>query len=376
MIDSRLTLKAAIGSAIVFVLLAVSFAIGGLRIFERSYTLSTIVDNAAGLESGDPVRVAGVNIGSVNGITRIPEDGTLEVRFSVNADTEISKASIASIRLRTLLGKKFLNLDDPGSGQMLAEGDVIPVSQTEGSTDVDTLLNAAEPTIESTDVDGINRLLGSVDRTLAGRGDQLRNVFGQLGDLAGTFGDREAELDRLITSTNQLSTVVDSRDAELRQVLDGMDLVLASLAARGSSLTSLVDQVSSLDATLSPLIAGNAAEFTELFAGVNTVSDILVRQYDRLDIALAQLPDLAERFHAISKEGSWINVYIVGLVATPFLANPIDLGSSVGGEPGETGGAPRLQLDPPQLLPSLDIGGIKIDTEDNRTIFAPEGFGQ
>ncbi len=376
MIDSRLTLKAAIGSGIVLVLLAVSVAIGGLRIFDRSYTLSTIVEDAAGLESGDPVRVAGVNIGSVNAVTRIPEEGTLEVRFNVSADTEISTSSIASIRLRTLLGKKFLNLDDPGSGPMLAAGDVIPISQTERSTDVDTLLNAAEPTIEATDVDGINRLLTSVDRTLAGRGGQLRDVFGQLGELAGTFGDREAELDRLITSTNQLASVVDTRDAELRQVLDGMDLVLSSLATRGSSLTRLVDQVSSLDATLSPLIAGNEAEFTHLFNGLNTVSDILVRQYDRLDIALSQLPDLAERFYAVTREGSWVNVYIVGVVATPFLANPVDLGSSAGGEPGETGGAPRLQLDPPQLLPSTEIGGIKIDTEDNRTIFAPEGFGE
>src|SRR3546814_15631900 len=75
----------------------------------------------------------------------------------------------------------------------------------------------------------------------------------------------------------------------------------------------------------------------------------------------------------LTSEGSWVNVYIVGVVATPFVMDPVDLGSS-SGEPGITGGPPRIWVDPPQLLPSLNVGGIEIDTGDNRTIKAPEGF--
>ena len=373
MIDSHLRLKAAIGMAIVVVLGLVAFAIGGLRIFERTYPLSVVVDDAAGLESGDPVRVAGVAVGSVTAIERIPEDGTLLVDFEVDSGTEISEASIASIRLRTLLGKKYLDISDPGTGAPLAEGDVIPVSQTGVSTDVDTLLNAAEPTIEQTDVESINGVLASVDRTLAGRGEQLRDVFVDLADLTSTFSDREVELSRLIESTNRLAGVVETRDTELRSVLDGMDLVLATLAQRGENLTGIVEEVSTLSNTLSPLLAGNRAELGELFGQFGQVTDLLVRQNDRVDLALTQLPGLAERFHAVTSEGSWVNVYIVGVVATPFVANPVDLGSS-SGEPGVTGGAPRVWVDPPRLLPSTEIGGIDIDTEDGRTVRAPEGF--
>lgn len=373
MIDSHLRLKAAIGTAIVIVLGLVAFAIGGLRIFESTYPLAVVVDNAAGLESGDPVRVAGVAVGSVTSIERIPEDGTLRVDFAVDSGTAISRASVASVRLRTLLGKKYLDISDPGTGAPLGEGDVIPVSQTTASTDVDTLLNAAEPTIEQTDVDSINGVLASVDRTLTGRGEQLRDVFVDLADLASTFADREVELARLIESTNRLAGVVETRDTELRSVLDGMDLVLATLAQRGQNLTGIVEEVSNLSATLSPLLAGNRAELGELFGQVDQVTDLLVRQQDRVDLALTQLPGLAERFYAVTSEGSWVNVYIVGVVATPFVANPVDLGSS-SGEPGVTGGPPRVWVDPPQLLPSTEIGGIDIDTGDGRTVRAPEGF--
>ena len=142
MIDSHLRLKAAIGTGIVVIIGLVAFAIGGMRIFERTYELSVVVEDAAGLESGDPVRVAGVAVGSVTSIERVPEDGTLRVGFQVDSGTEISQSSTASVRLRTLLGKKYLDIADPGTGQAMAEGGVIPVSQTSPSTDVDTLLNA------------------------------------------------------------------------------------------------------------------------------------------------------------------------------------------------------------------------------------------
>src|SRR3546814_357850 len=79
---------------------------------------------------------------------------------------------------------------------------------------VDTLLNAAEPTIEQTDVASINGVLAGADRTLAGRGPQVRDVFPDLADLASTFADREVELARLTESTNGLAGVAGRSDGQ------------------------------------------------------------------------------------------------------------------------------------------------------------------
>src|SRR3546814_18332098 len=109
-----------------------------------------------------------------------------------------------------------------------------------------------------------------------------------------------------------------------------------------------------------------------MFDQVNEVSDILVRQQDRIDLAVSQLPRLAERFYAVTSEGSWVNVYIVGVVATPFVMDPIDLGSS-SGEPAITGRPPRIWVDPPPLLPSPTVGRTQLDPGANPTTHPPHG---
>ena len=109
---------------------------------------------------------------------------------------------------------------------------------------------------------------------------------------------------------------------------------------------------------------------------------VLDEQRERIDLALGNLPVLAERFYRVTSEGSWVNVYIVGIVGTPFLSNPIDLGSSATLQPGQTGGAPRLHVDPDRtplvLLPDETVipGVGTVRTGDDRSIPPPEGFGR
>src|SRR3546814_17167032 len=130
-----------------------------------------------------------------------------------------------------------------------------------------------------------------------------------------------------------------------------MDLVLATRAQRGGNLTNLVGEVSTLADTLSPLLADNRDEFSTLFDQVNEVSDILVRQQDRIDLAVSQLPRLAERFYAVTSEGSWFNVYLVVVVTTPLVLDPLDLGSRRSDHRINGGPPPNGVATPPPLPP-------------------------
>ncbi len=372
-----------VGLAVTVATVALTFSIGGLHLFEKTYTVTAEFSSASGLEAGDPVRVAGVNVGSVTAIDRRVERGTVVATLRLQQGVDVSESVRASIRLRTLLGRKYLSLADAGIGDPLRDGAQIPLERTQVATDVDTLLNSAAPVIERTDVDAINSVMRStVDVLDEGRAEQLRSLFGDMETLAATVADSEADLRRLLDGTARLSGALNAREGDLNTAIDGVDVVLGVLAARQSELRSLVAGVGDLSSTLTPLLDRNGATLDRFVSGLVETTRVLDEQRDRIDLALGSLPVVAERFYTTTREGSWVNVYIVGIVATPFLANPVDLGSSTTGEPGETGGLPRLQLDPEQtplvLLPDDMVvpGVVTVRTGDDRTIPPPEGYGR
>lgn len=370
----------AIGLGVTALLTAFTFALGGLRIFERSYPLEAVFASGSGIETGDPVRVAGVLVGSVAAVERQVEDGTIRVRMDIDDGIEVTDEVRASIRLRTLLGKKFLDLADPGTGDALAAGATIPLERTSVATDVDTLLNAADPVVEQTDVGAINQVLGSFDTALAGRGDELSVLLRDLDQLSGALAGRDEEIERLIAATGRLGTALDARRQQLGGTVDGVSVVLDVLARRQADLRSLVGGVDELAATLTPLLHRNRADLDAVLDDLVSTVGMLDSQRDRIDLALTQLPVLAERFYEVTREGSWVNVYIVGTVVTPYLGNPVDLGSSESGEPGVTGGAPRLDVDPTSLLQlvpeEIETFAGTVDRSDGRTVDPPEGYGR
>ena len=373
MTDRNLRRSAAVGLVVLGVVAAVTFSIGGLRIFERTYEVAAVFDSASGLGGGDPVRVAGVDVGRVTGVERLLPAGTIRVTMSVDQAVELSRGTRASIRLRTLLGKKYVDLSDPGVGPALAQGGEIPLERTAPATDVDTLLNSAQPVIQKVDTDAINSVIRSLDGALDGRGAELGQLFGDLERLTGVLAERRADIDRLVVATDRLSAAVDTRRQSLASSVDGFATIFDTLARRRAELSGLVSSVRDLSQRLSPLIERNKGAIAAVVGGVESAADVLDGQRARLDLALDQLPKLVERFYATTREGSWVNVYIVGLMGAPYVANPVDTGSSQGLEPGRDGGLPRLWLRPPGQLPSQEVLGSELDTGDNSPA-PPKGY--
>src|SRR3954451_4412986 len=124
-------------------------SIGGLKIFERKYTVKADFASASGIGSGDPVRVAGVEVGQVAGVERLPRQRAVRVSMKVSKKTWLAQGTRASIRLRTLLGSRFIRLDTPSTGRKLAAGSLIPVSRTEVPVELaqtlDALNHVAQP---------------------------------------------------------------------------------------------------------------------------------------------------------------------------------------------------------------------------------------
>jgi phospholipid/cholesterol/gamma-HCH transport system substrate-binding protein len=76
--------------------------------FEKKLEYNTYLTSVTGLKVGDPVRLAGVDVGRILKINII--DGKIRIDFDVKPGTVIKTDTIASLRLTNLLGGQFLGL--------------------------------------------------------------------------------------------------------------------------------------------------------------------------------------------------------------------------------------------------------------------------
>src|SRR4029453_11205600 len=106
------------------------FAVGGSGgFFWQNYPLKARFPNVAGLKSGSPVRVAGVEVGSVNDVELVPNGA--EVSFNVVNDmrpliTDRSSAKIGSI---SLLGEGAVDIEAGPGGTPIPEWGYVPTGK-------------------------------------------------------------------------------------------------------------------------------------------------------------------------------------------------------------------------------------------------------
>jgi phospholipid/cholesterol/gamma-HCH transport system substrate-binding protein len=367
--DRNLRRTGLVGLVITAVLVTLTVAWGGLGLFEDRYTLIADFEDVSGLQAGAPVRVAGVNVGSVTGLTRDHDAGGVRVEVSVDREVRISEGVVAAVALRSMLGAKYLQLEDPGRGELLEDGGTIPRQRTRAPVDLDDFLGSLEDMTGDLDAEAIDQALERAGASLEEVAPDLGVLVDDLAELGTVLARRSDDLEQLLVAAERLLGAVDDRRDELGVSIDHLGEVFDSLADRREDIEGLVVGLEGLSETLTPLLAENEEQLDDVVENLGTITGVLDEQRDRLDLALGQLPVLAERFTAMTGDGPWVNVYFVGLTPLPFAANPVLV--------GEDGSLPTADVDGPDDAPGPEVFGSRIEFHDPESdVDPPEGYGE
>ena len=111
--------------------------LGKLELFgSQGYVVSADFASVAGLKLGDPVEIAGVRIGKVEGIGL--SDDRARVSMRVNDGVKLQDDVIASVRARGLIGDKFVLIAPGASDKIIPPGGKI--RETESPPDIPDLI--------------------------------------------------------------------------------------------------------------------------------------------------------------------------------------------------------------------------------------------
>lgn len=106
---------------------------------DNYYRLHAQFYSVSGLKSGTHVEMAGVQIGSVEGITLDLEKQVARVTLKIQKNVELTDDVIASVKTSGLIGDKYIKLSPGGSDVILKSGDMI--TETESAIDLEELIS-------------------------------------------------------------------------------------------------------------------------------------------------------------------------------------------------------------------------------------------
>ena len=111
--------------------------LGKLELFaSQGYVVYADFASVAGLKPGDPVEIAGVRIGRVEGIGLADDKARLTLR--VSDGIKLQEDVIASVRARGLIGDKFVLVSPGASDKIIPSGGKI--RETDSPPDIPDLI--------------------------------------------------------------------------------------------------------------------------------------------------------------------------------------------------------------------------------------------
>ncbi len=223
-------------------------------------TLTATFTDARQLAPGDPVRITGVNVGSVDSLSLHGRAAVVTMKLQGSAGPIYRNAS-AQLRFRTLLGGDlYVDLDrgTPAAGRLGSM--TIPASRTGSQVELDDVTSV----IQGQARQGLQTMPGQLATAL---GDSryparsLQALAAQSPSLAGGLramrGEQPGDVQTLIDSANTTVQALDQPDGQLRELVSGTASLLQATSAEQTNLERTIQIAPGLleraDATMGSL---------------------------------------------------------------------------------------------------------------------------
>ncbi|WP_435132954.1 MCE family protein [Actinacidiphila sp. bgisy144] len=304
-----------VGLLVLALLSLVAYNADALPLIGGGTTYSAYFTEAAGIKSGNEVRVAGVKVGKV---THVGLDGAqVKVTFRVR-HTWIGNASTAAIAIKTLLGEKYLALDPLGNAKQ-NPGDTIPKSRTTSPYDVTQAFNGLGQTFDAIDTKQLAASFQAIADTFKDTPDSVRTAATGLSSLSKTISSRDAQLASLLSGSKQLTKTLSDQNSRFQQLISDGNLLLGEVEKRRTAIHSLLTGTQSLGTQLNGLVTDNTQQLAPTLDALDRVTGVLLANQASLDKVLALAGPYYQVVGNTLGNGRWFDSYLCGLVPKNYL---------------------------------------------------------
>lgn len=274
---------------------------------------SAVFTDASRLKTGDTVRIAGIRVGTVNGVELQPDRKVL-VTFEADRSTQLTTGTKVAIRYLNLVGDRYVELlDTPDSTKILPVGSQIPEDRTAPALDLDLLLGGLKPVVQGLNPQDVNALTGSLVQILQGQGGTLESLFSKTSSFSNSLADNNQVIEQLIT---ELRTVLDtlSKDGdEFAGAIDKLEQLISGLAQDRDPIGTAIESLDNGTTSLADLLGRARSPLAGTVDQLHRLAPVLNTDLERLEATIQRLPEIYRKLARVGSYGAFFPYYICGV---------------------------------------------------------------
>jgi len=260
--------------------------------------------------------VAGVRVGKVDSIEL--DGNQVKVGFKIREKVNFGENSGAGVRVKTLLGDMFLELQPAGEGQMKA-GATIPVDRTESPYDVVEAFEGLADTSANIDKDQLAAALTTLADLTRSTPEEFQAALTGVSDLSRNLAAKDERIESLLTQLDRVTKVLDERDEDLITLMNDANQLFAALVERREAVHNLLISTQQLSKELSQLVDDSRADLKPALESLDVILDVFTKNEENLEKSLRLMAPFYKVFNNTLGNGPWWDTYIQNMPPVPAL---------------------------------------------------------
>lgn len=311
---TRATLiKFAIFGTVMAVLTAFLFFIFGQYQTGSTTSYSAVFNDVSRLKVGQTVRVAGIRVGTVSGISLRP-DKKVVVDFDADRSIVLTEGTRVVVRYLNLVGDRYLELiDGPGSPKPLSADAQIPVDRTAPALDLDLLLGGLKPVIQGLNARDVNTLSSALLQAFQGQGGTLDSLFAKTTSFSNALADNDETVQQLIDNLNTVVATISRDGKQFSGAIDRLERLVSGLSDDRSTIGAAIEALDNGTASLADLLSSARPPLSGTIDQLSRLAPILDDDKDRLEAAIARAPRNYRKLVRLGVAGATIPYYLCQL---------------------------------------------------------------
>lgn len=314
-----------IGVAVVVALALLALNSGGVIRDLSSTSYRAQLAEAGGLTGGDQVRIGGLGMGTVDGVSLAGNH--VEVTFSVRHGGHLGTRTRAAVQTATALGTKYLAVEPAGPGT-LQPGATIPLSRTSSPYNLTDILSTLTTKAGAINTGQLARSFNTISTALAGTPPQLRSMLTGLSSLSETIASRDAALSGLLSNAGAVTRVLAARSGQIGTLVTDGDQLLSTLYQRRDEIRLLLVNVTAVVDQLRGLATDNQAQLGPALNQLQGVLTLLNNNAANINQAIAGLQRYSGGLGDVVGGGPYFYAFVQNIVPTNLVPVP-----AAGGRP-------------------------------------------